>query len=86
MKFNNEGIKPICNALGGNLKDVTKRINKLGELSLEYKNYTMLEEGEDGSVQFILLSDSIKKESKQKEDKQDAVLNSENEKQKKEEE
>ena len=40
----------------------------------------MLEEGEEGSVQFILLSDSIKKESKQKEDKQDAVLNSENEK------
>ena len=86
LKFNNEGIKPICNALGGNLKDVTKRINKLGELSLEYKNYTMLEEGEDGSVQFILLSDSIKKESKQKEDKQNAVLNSENEKDKKEEE
>ena len=86
LKFNNEGIKPICNALVGNLKDVTKRINKLGELSLEYKNYTMLEEGEEGSVQFILLSDSIKKESKQKEDKQNAVLNSENEKEKKEEE
>lgn len=85
LKFNNEGIKPICNALGGDLKDVTKRINKLGELSLEYNNYTMLEEKEEGSVQFILLSDSIKKESKQKEDKQDAVLNSENEKEKKEE-
>ncbi len=76
FKFNEEGIKPICNLINGNVKNITKRVKKLGELSLEYNNYTMLEEGEQGSVQFILLTDGLKKESKQKQDKEDAILNS----------
>ena len=74
-KFNSEGIKPICNALNGNVKNITTRAKKLGELSLQYNNYTMLEEGEEGSVQFIFLTDGTNSKSKQKEDKQEAVLN-----------
>lgn len=75
FKFNEEGIKPICNLINGNVKNITKRVKKLGELSLEYNNYTMLEEGEEGSVQFILLTDAIKGESKQKQNGEDVILN-----------
>ena len=35
----------------------------------------MLEEGEEGSVQFILLTDAIKGESKQKQNGEDVILN-----------
>lgn len=78
FKFNEEGIKPICSLVNGNVKNITKRVKKLGELSLEYNNYTMLEEGEEGSVQFILLTDGLKKESKQKQDGEDVILNENN--------
>lgn len=77
-RFNSEGIKPICSALNYNLKNVTTRVKKLGELSLEYNNYTMIEEGEKGSVQFIFLTDGTNSESKQKEDNQEAILNNNN--------
>ncbi|MCI8481968.1 MAG: hypothetical protein HFJ27_02550 [Clostridia bacterium] len=75
FKFNEEGIKPICNVLGGRVKDITKRIKKLGELSLEYNNYTMLQEGQEGRVQFILLADGIQKESTQKQEGKEAIIN-----------
>lgn len=76
FKFNEEGIKPICNLVNGNVKNITKRVKKLGELSLEYNNYTMLEDGKKGSVQFILLTDEIKSKSKQKQDGENVILNS----------
>lgn len=74
FKFNKEGINPIYNAINNNLSNITKRAQKLGKLSLEYNNYTMLENGEDGSVQFVFLVDGMKKESKQKQDREDIVL------------
>lgn len=77
-KFNAEGIKPICSTINYSVKNLTTRAKKLGELSLEYNNYTMLEEGAQGSVQFIFLTDGTNSKSKQKEDKQEAVLNDNN--------
>lgn len=77
-KFNAEGIKPICSTIRYDVKNLTTRVKKIGELSLEYNNYTMLEEGAKGSVQFIFLTDGISSESKQKEDNQEAVLNENN--------
>lgn len=78
FKFNSEGIKPICSIVNGDLKSFSTRVKKLGELSLDYNNYSMLEEGENGKVQFIFLTDALKKDSKQKEDGQEAVLNDNN--------
>lgn len=78
FKFNKEGINPICDAINNNLSNVTKRVKKLGELSLEYNNYTLLENGEDGSVQFVMLVDGLKKESKQKQDGEEIILKDDN--------
>lgn len=75
--FHEEGIKPICNLVNGKLKNMSKRVKKLGELSLEYNNYTMLEEGQEGKVQFIMLADGVKKESRQKQEGKEAILNDE---------
>lgn len=64
--FNEEGIKPICNYINGDLKNLTNRAEKLIELSDNYQSFMNSEE-EKGEVKFIIMSDSIKKEKEGKE-------------------
>lgn len=71
-KFNREGIDKICNYINGDLKDITNRLEKLQELSQEYNNFTMLNNGDKGNVKFIMIMDSIKKE---EENKQEIIIN-----------
>ncbi len=71
-KFNREGIDKICNYINGDLKDITSRLEKLQELSQEYNNFTMLNNGDKGNVKFIMIMDSIKKE---EESKQEIIIN-----------
>ena len=61
-KFNKDAIEKICNYINGDLKDLTTRIEKLEELSKEYNNFTMLEDGVNGNVKFIMIVDSLTKE------------------------
>lgn len=67
--FNEEGIKPICNYINGDLRNLTNRAEKLMELSDNYQSFMNSEDEEKGEVKFIIMSDSIKKE---KEGKQKA--------------
>ena len=76
-QFHNEAIKPICNLVNGKAKQLKQRIQALGNLSFEYNNFTQLVEGNEGKVSFILLVEGIQKEAKQKEEKQDIILNKE---------
>lgn len=71
-KFNEEGIKVICDYINGDLKDIMTRLEKLQELSEEYNNFTMLEDGNEGKVKFIIIMDSLKEEKKAK---QEVILN-----------
>ena len=66
-KFNTEGIDKICNYINGDLKDITTRIDKLEELANNYNNFTMLNNGNEGNVKFIMISDGIKSEEDSKE-------------------
>lgn len=70
-KFNEEGIDKICDYINGNLKDISARLEKLQELSEDYNNFTMLNDGNKGNVKFIMIMDSIKKE---EDSKQDIIL------------
>ena len=70
-KFNEEGIDKICDYINGDLKDISARLEKLQELSEEYNNFTMLNDGNKGNVKFIMIMDSIKKE---EDSKQDIIL------------
>ena len=74
-KFNNEGIKQICNYINGDAKDITTRVEKLKELSKQYNNFTMLNDGEEGNVKFIMIMDGIKKEES---NKQEAIIDNQN--------
>lgn len=69
--FNKEGISTICNYINGELKDVSTRVEKLKELSEQYNNFTMVNDGTKGNVKFIMIMDSIKKED---ESKQEVIL------------
>ena len=66
-KFNTEGIDKICNYINADLKDITTRIDKLEELANSYNNFTMLNNGNEGNVKFIMISDGIKSEEESKE-------------------
>ena len=48
-----------------------KALEKLQELSEDYNNFTMLNDGNKGNVKFIMIMDSIKKE---EDSKQDIIL------------
>jgi len=67
-KFDKEGIQTICNYINGNLKDISERVEKLADLANEYKNFTMLENGNEGNVKFVMIMDRIKKEQNSKEE------------------
>lgn len=43
-KFNKEGIQTLCNYIGGDLKDISLRFEKLQELSNEYNNFTAIDD------------------------------------------
>ena len=72
--FNEQGIKKICNYINGDLRDVAERTEKLAELSKEYDNFTMLNEGNDGEVKFIMIIDAVKKQEESEQGKEKAVL------------
>lgn len=61
-KFDKEGIQKICSYVNGDVKDVATRLEKLQKLSEEYNNFTMLEDGNQGNVKFIMMMDGIKKD------------------------
>ena len=83
-KFNNEGIKQICNYINGDVKDITTRVQKLSNLSKQYNNFTMLNGNNEGNVKFIMIIDAIKKQ--EDTTKEQAILNnSEDNKNEKEE-
>lgn len=73
--FNEQGIKKICNYINGDLRDVAERTEKLTELSKEYNNFTMLNDGNGGEVKFIMIIDAVKKQEESEQGKEDAVLN-----------
>ena len=68
QKFNSEGVQKICNYINGDIKKITKRLEKLEELSNEYNNFTMLDDKNEGSVKFIMIMDSIKQSETVKEE------------------
>lgn len=76
VKFDKEGVQLICDYLNSNLKECSTRLEKLEDLASEYNHFTMLQDGCNGSVKFIILMDSIKKEAFPKEE---VVLNSDKE-------
>lgn len=67
-QFKEEGIDTICDYINGDLRNLQTRIEKLQDLANEYNNFTMLNDGEEGSVNFIMIMDAIKKESNNKEE------------------
>lgn len=68
LQFDKEGIQTICNYLNSNLKDVSTRLEMLQDLATQYNHFTMLQDGCNGDVKFIMLMDSIKKDSTSKEE------------------
>ena len=67
IKFDEQGIQKIYRIVNNNVKDLQARIEKLRELSDEYKTFTNIDENAKGNVKFIMMIDSLKKEDEKKE-------------------
>ncbi len=61
-QFNKDGIQVLYNTINGQVKDLQVRVEKMQQLSNEYKTFTMAEENAEGNVKFIMMIDSLKKE------------------------
>lgn len=66
--FNKDGIGKICNYFNGDLKQLSSRLEKLEELSEDYNNFTMINDGDSGSVKFIMIVDSVKNDNSKKQE------------------
>lgn len=75
-KFDKEGIQTIYNYINGDLKEISTRVEKLQELSSQYNNFTMLQNGNNGNVKFIMIIDAIKHQEEKEKNKEEAVLES----------
>lgn len=59
-KFDTEGIQKVCNLINGDVKNISKRVEKLNKLSNEYNNFGMISEGNSGEVKFVMIVDGLK--------------------------
>lgn len=60
--FDNEGIQKIADAVNGDVKDLQTRVEKLKDLAKEYNTFAGKDENSEGTVKFIFLIDSLKKD------------------------
>ena len=60
-KFDKEGISKIADFINSNVKDLQERVEKMQELANEYNNFSGIEDDDEGSVKFIIMSDKIGK-------------------------
>ncbi len=72
--FHEDGIKKICDYMNGDVKEVTERIEKLEELSREYNHFTMLNDGNEANLKFVMIMDAIKKQENEDSKKEDMIF------------
>lgn len=60
-EFDEQAIEKICNYINGDIKDLTERIKALKKLAEEYNTFTKLNDGDNGTVKFIIIADELKK-------------------------
>ena len=60
FRFDEEGISKLADIFGDNTKTVTDRLKAVADSGKEYKTFTRLPEGMDGSVKFIIKTAEVK--------------------------
>lgn len=63
-KFNKEGIQTLYHMVNEEGKELQIRLEALQNLANDYKTFTKIEDDAEGSVKFIMIIDSLKKEEK----------------------
>lgn len=83
-QFNEKAIEKICDLINNDVKDGHERVEKLIELSKEYNHFTMLNGECKGEVKFVMIMDAIKKEQEEENNKEEAIMQSEDKENEKE--
>lgn len=61
-KFDQEGIQPLANFVNGKIKVTANKVERLLQLSEDYKSYAGIADNVDGETKFILMIDGKKAE------------------------
>lgn len=72
--FNEQGIQKIYNYINKDVRNLSIRLQKLTELAEDYNNFTLVDEGNESEVKFIMILDSVKKQQDSEQDKEQAIL------------
>ena len=62
QKFDQEGISKLTKLLGEDTKDAVDRLEAVLQAGKDYKTFTRISDGMDGSVKFIIKTDGVKAE------------------------
>ncbi len=57
IRFNEEGIEKLVSVFDGDIDALLDKVNELLDASKEYKNFSGIADGMDGSVKFIFVND-----------------------------
>ena len=75
--FDEKGINKLYNYINGDLKDLDARIEALEDLAEDYNTFSGLQDGNKGSVKFIIIVDSLT-ENEENEQKSSVINNEDN--------
>ena len=67
-KFDDEGIQEITNLVNNKVANLQDRVEALKDLANDYNNFSGISKDADGTVKFVLITDSIKKNEYNEED------------------
>ncbi len=62
FQFDEEGIHKLTSLVEDDTQEIVDRLQAVLDAGKEYKTFTRLPEGMDGSVKFIIKTDSVKRE------------------------
>lgn len=74
VTFNRDGVEKICDYVNGDFRDVSCRVERLVELAKDYSNFTMLNEGNDGNVKFIMIVEGVRKQQESELSKESVIF------------
>lgn len=57
IQFNEDGIKKLVSAFDGDISGMLDKLNGMLDASREYKNFAGIQDGMDGEVKFVFVTE-----------------------------
>ncbi len=61
VRFRSEGVEKLADVLGDDLDGLSARLNATVEVSRDYRSFSGLTDGMDGTVRFVYRTEAVEK-------------------------